>query len=165
MVANEVQKLGRAKPGGAAREIEDLSKASVGIAEQAGLMLEKLVPDIQKTADLVTEIHAASTEQASGVLQINTAIQQLNTVVQENAASSEQLASTSEELASQAFSMREAVVRLKTGRSVGQQAPAPVRAVRPANAAPGAVRKSLPSRGATIALNPGDKEDENFERL
>ncbi len=54
---------------GAAREIEDLSKASVGIAEQAGVMLEKLVPDIQKTADLVTEIHAASTEQAGGVQQ------------------------------------------------------------------------------------------------
>jgi methyl-accepting chemotaxis protein len=175
VVANEVQKLAE-RSQGAAREIEDLSKASVGIAEQAGQMLEKLVPDIQRTADLVTEIHAASTEQSSGVQQINSAVQQLNTVVQENASSSEELASTSEELASQAVVMRESVVFLKTGRradlteAAAPPARAPKRAIR--QTAP-AARKSLPQhaapaavpKGARIVLDGGaDNEDDDFER-
>jgi methyl-accepting chemotaxis protein len=125
VVANEVQKLAE-RSQSAAKEIEDLSKNSVGIAESAGQMLDHLVPDIQKTADLVTEINAASGEQASGVQQINSAVQQINTsiqqlssVVQENASGSEELASTAEELSAQAVSMSEAVVLLKTGRNEG----------------------------------------------
>lgn len=116
VVANEVQKLA-VRSQDAAREIEGLSKSSVLLAQSAGAMLGRLVPDIQRTADLVTEINAASSEQATGVQQINSAIQQLNSVVQENASGAEELASTSEELASQAETMRDAVVFLKTGRS------------------------------------------------
>jgi len=41
-------------------------------------MLNKLVPDIQKTAELVQEISAASNEQTVGADQINRAIQQLD---------------------------------------------------------------------------------------
>ncbi len=115
VVANEVQKLAE-RSQSAAREIEELSKESVGVAEQAGQMLDRLVPDIQKTSDLVTEIHAASTEQSSGVQQINSAIQQLNSVVQQNASNSEEMASTAEELSSQAVVMQSAVIQLKTGR-------------------------------------------------
>ena len=65
-------------------------------------MLAKLVPDIQKTAELVQEISASSKEQSVGVNQINKAVQQLDQVVQQNASASEEMASTSEELASQA---------------------------------------------------------------
>jgi methyl-accepting chemotaxis protein len=65
-------------------------------------MLAKLVPDIRKTADLVQEISAASTEQNGGTGQINQAIQQLDQVIQQNAAASEEMASTAEELSSQA---------------------------------------------------------------
>jgi methyl-accepting chemotaxis protein len=115
VVATEVQKLAE-RSQSAAKEIEELSKSSVEVAEHAGRMLDKLVPDIQRTADLVTEINAASEEQASGVQQINQAVQQLNTVVQQNASSSEELASTAEELSSQSFLMRDAIVFLKTGR-------------------------------------------------
>jgi len=79
-------------------------------------MLEHLVPDIQKTADLVTEINAASSEQSTGIQQINTAVQQLSSVVQENAASSEEMAATAEELTGQATMMSESVLFLKTGR-------------------------------------------------
>ena len=118
VVANEVQKLAD-RSQGAAREIETLSRESLGIADEAGRMLDQLVPDIQKTADLVTEIHAASTEQSSGVTQINSAVQQLNTVVQGNASNAEELASTSEELSAQGETMRESVIFLKTGRRTG----------------------------------------------
>lgn len=177
VVANEVQKLAE-RSQGAAREIEGLSKASVGIAEQAGQMLDQLVPDIQKTADLVTEIHAASTEQAAGIQQINTAVQQLNNVVQENASGAEELASTSEELASQAVVMRESVVLLKTGRRLEHESRSPRPA--PSHARPTVhkaalsegPRKSLTHhpesakpKGAKIVLERGaDKEDEDFER-
>jgi methyl-accepting chemotaxis protein len=68
------------------------------VAELAGAMLAKLVPDIQKTSELVQEISASSKEQASGADQINGAIQQLNKVVQQNAGSAEEMASMAQEL-------------------------------------------------------------------
>ena len=63
VVAAEVRKLAE-RSQTAAAEISDLSTSSVEVAEKAGELLEKLVPDIQKTADLVQEISAASNEQA-----------------------------------------------------------------------------------------------------
>ncbi len=154
VVANEVQKLAD-RSQSAAREIENLSKTSVAVAEQAGQMLERMVPDIQKTADLVTEIHAASTEQASGVGQIESAVQQLNSVVQQNASSAEELASTAEELSSQASLMREAVIMLKTGRRNELLLPP---SVPPPKTAP------VPARGAKISLESSDSEDRDFHR-
>ena len=65
-------------------------------------MLEKMVPDIQRTAELVQEIAAASKEQDTGADQVNKAIQQLDQVIQQNASASEEMASTAEELNSQA---------------------------------------------------------------
>jgi methyl-accepting chemotaxis protein len=101
VVASEVRKLAE-RSQTAAGEINKLSASSVQVAENAGEMLAKIVPDIQRTADLVQEITAASNEQSSGAGQINKAIQQLDQVVQQNAAAAEQMASTSTELLSQA---------------------------------------------------------------
>ncbi|MBS1242286.1 MAG: methyl-accepting chemotaxis sensory transducer, partial [Nitrospirae bacterium] len=84
VVAAEVRKLAE-RSQVAAAEISRLSNSSVGVAERAGSMLTKLVPDIQKTAELVQEISASSKEQASGADQINSSIQQLNKVIQQNA--------------------------------------------------------------------------------
>ncbi len=108
VVASEVRKLAE-RSQSAAAEISELSGSSVSVAEQAGVMLAKLVPDIQKTAELVQEISAASKEQANGADQINAAIQQLNQVVQQNAGASEELASTAEELASQAEQLTQTI--------------------------------------------------------
>ena len=101
VVASEVRKLAE-RSQVAASEISDLTGNSVKVAKEAGALLEKMVPDIQKTAELVQEISAASDEQASGVGQINGAIQELDKVTQQNAAGSEQLAATSEEMSAQA---------------------------------------------------------------
>jgi methyl-accepting chemotaxis protein len=72
-------------------------------------MLTKLVPDIQKTSELVQEISAASKEQSVGADQINSAILQLNQVIQQNAEASEEMSSTSEELSSQAEQLQETI--------------------------------------------------------
>ena len=108
VVASEVRKLAE-RSQAAAGEISHLSGSSVEIAEQAGEMLAKLVPDIQKTAELVQEINGASSEQNSGAEQINKAIQQFDRVVQQNAASSEDMSTTAGELSSQAEHLQHAV--------------------------------------------------------
>ena len=78
----------------------NLSTSSVMVAERAGEMVGKLVPDIQKTAELVQEISAASREQSTGAGQSNEAIQQLDQVIQQNASVSEELAAQAEQLQS-----------------------------------------------------------------
>ncbi len=112
VVAAEVRKLAE-RSQFAAGEIGKLSTSSVEVAEKAGAMLTKLVPNIQKTADLVQEISAASREQASGATQINSAVQQLNQVIQQNAGSAEEMASTSEELSSQAEQLQASIAFFK----------------------------------------------------
>ncbi len=108
VVAAEVRKLAE-RSQKAAGEIGSLSGSSVEVAERAGSMLAKLVPDIQKTSELVQEISAASREQATGTNQINGAIQQLNQVVQQNAGAAEEISSTAGELSSQAELLQEAI--------------------------------------------------------
>ncbi len=108
VVAAEVRKLAE-RSQLAAGEINKLSTSSVQVAETAGEMLSKIVPDIQRTSELVQEIYAASAEQSAGAEQINRAIQQLNEVVQQNASSSEEMASTSEELNSQAEQLKQTI--------------------------------------------------------
>nr|WP_231117145.1 methyl-accepting chemotaxis protein [Pseudodesulfovibrio alkaliphilus] len=97
VVAAEVRKLAE-RSGHAAAEISELSSSSVAVAEKAGDMLERLVPDIERTATLIQSIAAASKEQNAGATQINHAINQLDSVIQQNASASEEMASTSEEL-------------------------------------------------------------------
>ena len=77
----------------------------------------KIIPDIQKTATLVQEIAAASSEQNSGVSQIAKAIEQLSQITQENSAAAEEMSSTSEELASQAASLHDAIMFFNTGKT------------------------------------------------
>ncbi|MGE5315241.1 MAG: methyl-accepting chemotaxis protein, partial [Acidobacteriota bacterium] len=108
VVASEVRKLAE-RSQSAAGEINQLAATSVDVAVKAGEMLSKLVPDIQKTAELVQEISSASAEQSTGVSQINKAIQQLDQVIQQNASASEEMSATSEELASQAEMMKQSI--------------------------------------------------------
>ncbi len=86
----------------AASEIGAVSADTVKAATEAGDMLGRLVPDIRRTAELISEISAACREQDIGAAQINQAIQQLDQVTQQNAGASEQVSATSEQLAEQA---------------------------------------------------------------
>ncbi|MBU1228403.1 MAG: MCP four helix bundle domain-containing protein [Proteobacteria bacterium] len=171
VVAAEVRKLAE-RSGNAAGEISELSSSTVSISEQAGEMLTKLVPDIQRTADLVQEIAAASAEQNSGAEQINRAIQQLDQVIQQNASASEEMASTSEELSSQAQQLQQTMgfFRVDEGglhqaarassRPKALPAGAPVR--KPQAVASHAARK--PGKGVNLDLS-ADSDDEQFEKF
>ncbi|HLZ18363.1 MAG TPA: methyl-accepting chemotaxis protein, partial [Smithellaceae bacterium] len=65
-----------------------------------------------KATTLVSEIAAASNEQASGIEQMNHAMASIDTVVQQIAAHAEETASASEELNAQSASMRQIVEEL-----------------------------------------------------
>jgi len=114
VVAAEVRKLAE-RSQVAAGEIGGLSASSVDVAEKAGIMLAKLVPDIQKTAHLVQEISNSSREQSQGADQINQAIQQLDQVIQQNAGASEQLSSAASQLANHAQELERAITFFKVG--------------------------------------------------
>lgn len=108
VVAAEVRKLAE-RSQTAAAEISALSATTARTAENAGAMLQGLVPDIERTSALVTEISTASQELSSGATQVNLAIQQLDKVTQENTSAAEELSATAEELSSQSEQLQDAV--------------------------------------------------------
>ena len=184
VVASEVRKLAE-RSHTAAGEISQLSTSSVAVAEQAGEMLSKMVPDIQKTADLVQEISASSKEQDTGADQINKAIQQLDQVIQQNAGAAEEMASTTEELSSQAEQLKATIAffTLDTGkqrRVIGATPQLPSRqhaishiALPKTNAArkalpPQPARTVQPGRGINLDMGSnggGDHLDHEFEKF
>jgi methyl-accepting chemotaxis protein len=123
VVASEVRKLAE-RSQAAAAEISTLSGQTVKAAQSAGDMLSKLVPDIQRTAELVEEISAASREQNAGASQINTAIQQLDKVTQQNTSAAEEMSATSEELATQAEQLQAAISYFRIDERQNQRAAA-----------------------------------------
>jgi len=106
VVAAEVRDLAK-NTRSAAQDINALSMTSLDIAEKTGLLLEEMVAGIQKTADLVQDISASGTEQATGIEEVNKAMQQLDMIIQQNAASTEEMAASSQEFSSQAERLRE----------------------------------------------------------
>ncbi|MBF0185408.1 MAG: HAMP domain-containing protein [Magnetococcales bacterium] len=175
VVAAEVRKLAE-RSQSAAGEISHLSTSSVGVAEKAGGIINQLVPDIQRTAELIQEINASSQEQNQGAGQINQAIQQLDQVIQQNAGASEEMAATAEELSAQADMMSQAISFFNLG---GQQATSvrkPVKKQSPAKAKPMQVahysQKKEPTvravahkpagKGASLDMSTDDREFEKF---
>ncbi len=97
VVATEVRKLSE-RSQTSAQDISVLAQESTRIAEQAGSLLEAIVPNIVETADLVQDITNASEEQSEGVSQITSAMTMLDTNTQKNSAASEELAATAKEI-------------------------------------------------------------------
>jgi methyl-accepting chemotaxis protein len=175
VVAAEVRKLAE-RSQKAAGEINHLSGTTVKVSEKAGEMLEKLVPDIQKTAELVQEITAASKEQDTGSEQINKALQQLEKVIQQNASASEEMASTTEELTGQSDQLMSALGFFRTGdtgqappaRSAGPKTGASLTKLQEAVAhdAPRTASKKPAKSGVALKMREtGDHMDKEFERF
>ncbi len=165
VVAAEVRKLAE-RSQSAAGEIGQLSASSVEVAELAGDIISKLVPDIQKTAELVQEISASSSEQSQGAGQINQALQQLDGVIQKNASASEQMAATAEELSSHSQHLQEAVSAFNLGN--GTSVPAPTRRSTPAiSTHPRATPHQLPAPKAatTPQMTATAEADDDFENF
>ncbi|HAB54330.1 MAG TPA: methyl-accepting chemotaxis protein [Marinilabiliales bacterium] len=108
IVAAEVRKLAE-KSKNAAGEINILSLNTLNTAQQASQLINKILPEIKRTAHLVQEITAANIEQNSATQQINNAIQHFNHATQQNAAASDEVAANAEELANQADILRETI--------------------------------------------------------
>ncbi|MBN6113327.1 methyl-accepting chemotaxis protein [Xanthomonas bonasiae] len=145
VVAAEVRKLAE-RSQIAAQEIGDVATSSVELAENAGKLLDQMVPSIKRTSDLVQEITAASEEQTSGVGQINAAVGQLNQTTQQAASNSEELAATAEEMSSQAEQLQQLMSFFRTN-----QVTAPRRPV----AVPRASKKAAPARTRTFSYGEG----------
>ena len=116
VVASEVRKLAE-RSQTAAQEISQITTDSVEISEHAGQLLNEIVPSIEQTSELIEEISSASSEQDTGISQINYAMTNLDQVTQQNASASEELASASEEMSSQAAHLKELVSFFKVSAS------------------------------------------------
>lgn len=134
VVASEVRALAQ-RSGQAAKEIKALidtsvQKVSVGSSqvETAGATMQEIVASVQRVADIIGEISAASEEQSSGIQQVNRAVAEMDTVTQQNAALVEEATAAAASLESQAESLRDAVsvFRIPAGHVIDAAAPTPV---------------------------------------
>lgn len=119
VVASEVRSLaGRSAE--AAKEIKTLINASVErveygsiLVDKAGVTMTEVVHSIRRVTDIMGEIDAASSEQASGIAQIGEAVSSMDQVTQQNAALVEQMATAASSLQSQAQDQVEIVATFK----------------------------------------------------
>ncbi|MDP1988504.1 methyl-accepting chemotaxis protein [Phenylobacterium sp.] len=175
VVASEVRKLAE-RSQTAAAEIGAVSGDTVKAAQEAGEMLQRLVPDIRKTAELVSEISAACREQDIGASQINEAIQQLDKVTQQNAGASEQMSATSEELAAQAEGLQTSIAFFRTN-ATGERpqaraaakpakvsfAPAKSKAKAPPARKPDVLQQQARAKGFALDMAVGGQDAEDLD--
>lgn len=108
VVASEVRKLAE-RSQASAKEIGGLAASSVAVADRSGKLIGDLVPAIGKTAELVREVAATSTEQSVGVSQVTKAMNNVEQVTQRNASAAEELSATAEEMSAQAEGLKQMI--------------------------------------------------------
>jgi methyl-accepting chemotaxis protein len=140
VVASEVRSLA-GRSADAAKEIKALIHASVErveqgttLVDQAGVTMAEVVSSIRRVTDIMGEISAASSEQASGVAKIGTAVTQMDHSTQQNAALVEEMAAAASSLKAQAQDLVQVVAnfRLDHGATVRATQATPVRSAKPA---------------------------------
>jgi methyl-accepting chemotaxis protein len=127
VVAGEVRNLAQ-RSASAAKEIKELivdsvSKTSEGtkLVENAGLTMDEVVQSVQRVADIISEISAASQEQTTGINQVNQAVTSMDETTQQNAALVEEAAAAAESLVEQAVQLSDVVSVFKLGNEGKQE--------------------------------------------
>jgi methyl-accepting chemotaxis protein len=115
VVAAEVRSLAQ-RSAAAAKEIKALISTSVRKVEDgsrlvhdAGKTMEEIVTSVNRVTHIMREITAASSEQSSGIEQVNQAVSHMDEVTQQNAALVEEAAATAEAMQSQARNLAQAL--------------------------------------------------------
>lgn len=161
VVAAEVRKLAE-RSQVAAAEINELSVNSVEVADKAGQLINTMVPDIEKTTDLIQEISAACNEQESGADQINQSIQRLDNIIQTNASSAEEITSTAEELSGQADQMQTLVSKFVVAGGVQQSIAPPEQTSAPSTKTQRKIAAPIITSEISGAQDSMDSEFERF---
>ena len=148
VVASEVRSLAQ-RSAAAAKEIKGLIGASVEkvqggskLVGDAGRTMTEIVGSVQRVADIIGEISAATAEQSEGIGQVNGSVSQLDRMTQQNAALVEQSAAAAESLKQQAGRLAAVVATFRLGGteqnapvSMPMPMPTPAVARRPARTA------------------------------
>ncbi|HUA51384.1 MAG TPA: methyl-accepting chemotaxis protein, partial [Candidatus Sulfotelmatobacter sp.] len=166
VVASEVRALAQ-RSAQASKEIKGLIvdsgnqvKEGVGLVRSAGSALDEIVASVKRVADIVAEIAAASSEQASGLEQVNTAVSQMDEMTQRNAALVEESAAAARSLDEQSTSLGEMMAFFTIDQTGAPQRPAlrsvptvrPPERKEPVKAADGArTARVAPPRKAPVA--------------
>lgn len=108
VVAAEIRKLAE-RSQAAATEIDEVSINGLDRAQMSGDLLKSVVPEIERNAELVRNITAASIEQSIGAGQINEAIQSLNITVQKNSRVADEVANSSATLNEYSKALKDAI--------------------------------------------------------
>jgi methyl-accepting chemotaxis protein len=125
VVAGEVRNLAQ-RSASAAKEIKELITDSVNkttegtkLVENAGNTMDEVVSSVQRVADIISEISAASTEQTTGIDQVNQAVTSMDETTQQNAALVEEAAAAAESLVDQANQLADAISQFKLEGRIG----------------------------------------------
>jgi methyl-accepting chemotaxis protein len=162
VVAGEVRNLAQ-RSSSAAKEIKDLitdsvSKTAEGtkLVESAGATMNEIVSSVQRVTDIMGEISAASSEQSSGIDQVNNAITSMDEVTQQNAALVEEAAAAAESLVEQASSLMETVSAFRLSGGGSRQVSRSVAQPKARVSAPSANRRApnSPMRNSAPAAKP-----------
>jgi len=115
VVASEVRSLAQ-RSASAAKEIKELITDSVEkvdsgskLVENAGATMGEVVASVKRVTDIVAEISAASTEQSTGIEEVNRAIVLMDESTQQNAALVEQAAAAARAMQDQAAQLAQIV--------------------------------------------------------
>ncbi len=108
IVAQEIRKLAETTKL-ASVKIEELSDDGKNKSQVAGKVLDKLVPDINKSAELIANIALASQEQQGGIDAINNSIQQLTYITNRNSSAAEEMSTAAAQLSAQAQQLKKLV--------------------------------------------------------
>lgn len=108
VVAGEVRRLAE-RSRSAADQILSVASSTVQDTRKSAGLLQKILPEIVRTSELIKEIVAGSLQQSQGADQINLSMQQLNEIIQRNAQTAEELVSSSTRLSGSAKELGESM--------------------------------------------------------